>query len=121
MRYIISIIAFCLLILLPQETFSAVSVAVVDKDKTSSYQDMSKAEKKAIRKDLRKKIKAAKKANAPQLEFDNYRVMGVSLSLIGLAGIVVGSVVGIGILNWLGGLVLTAGLVILILYWLDVI
>ncbi len=117
MRYIVSVFAFCLLILVPQDSFSVVAVA---KEK-SSYQEMSKAEKKAFRKDLRKKIKAAKKANAPQLEFENYYVMGISLSLIGLAGIVVGSLVSIGILNWLGGLVLTAGLVILILYWLDVI
>lgn len=117
MRYIVCVLTFCLLLFIPQNSSGVVAVV---KEK-SSYQEMSKAEKKAFRKDLRKKVKAAKKNNTPQLEFENYYVMGISLSLIGLAGIVVGSLVNIGILNWLGGLVLTAGLVILILYWLDVI
>jgi len=50
MRYIVSVFAFCLLILVPQDSFSVVAVA---KEKNNSYQEMSKAEKKAIRKDLR--------------------------------------------------------------------
>ena len=118
MKYIIFVLTFCLMVLIPQESFAVLAPA---KENTPAYEEMTRAEKKAFRKDLRKRIKAAKKSDAPRLEFDNYKTMGIALSLIGLAGVVVGSVLNIGILNWLGGLVLTAGLIILILYWLDVI
>ena len=118
MKYIIFMLTFCLMVLLPQESFAVLAPA---KENTPAYEEMTRAEKKAFRKDLRKRIKAAKKADAPLLEFDSYKTMGIAFTLIGLVGIVVCNLVEIGILAWLGGLVLAAGLVILVLYWLDVI
>jgi len=117
MKYIVLAVTLCLMTLVPQENFAAVAVS---KAKTPTYQEMDKAEKRAFRKDLRKKIKAAKKT-PPKGNFDNYWVMGVSFALIGLVGVVLGSILNLWIIYSLGGLFLTAGLVLMILYWLDVI
>lgn len=118
MKYIIFVLTFCLMVLIPQESFAVLAPAKAD---APAYEEMTRAEKRAFRKDLRKRIKAAKKSDAPSLEFDSYWTMGIAFSLVGLVGIVVGNLVEIGILSWLGGLVLAAGLTIMILSWLEVI
>lgn len=118
MKHVLFVFTLCLLFAIPQNSYGVIAVAP---QKKAELKEMTKAEKKAFRKDLRKKIKAAKKSGALKLRFDDYRTMGVTLSLIGGAGVILGAVLEIGLIYWLGGLVLTAGLVILILYWLDVI
>ena len=117
MKYIVFVMTLCLMVLLPQESSAVVAVA---KENAPTYEEMTRAEKKAFRKDLRKRIKAAKKATPPR-GFDSYYAMGLTFSLVGLAAIIVGWLLNIGIIYSLGGLVLTIGLIILILYWLDVI
>jgi len=122
MKNIFFLIALCTLFALPQNSYSA--VAVTPKKKVE-YKEMTKAEKKAFRKELRQKIrttkKAAKKSDAPKLDFDSYRTMGITLAAVGGAGIILGAILELGLIYWLGGLFLTAGVVILILYWLEVI
>ncbi len=110
-------LTFCLMVLLPQESFAVLAPA---KDNTSVYEEMTRAEKKTFRKDLRKRIKAAKKT-PPRGNFENPWVAGVSLASVGLVGIIVGAVLRLPLIYSLGGLFLTIGLVIMLLYWLDVI
>ena len=117
MKYIFLVLTFCFMVLVPQESFAVVAVA---KENTPKYEEMTKAEKKAFRKDLRKRMKAAKK-NPPKASFESYWAMGISLALVGAIGIVVGAVLRLPLIYSLGGLFLTVGLVIMLLYWLDVI
>lgn len=117
MKYIIFVLTFCLMVLIPQESFAVLAPAKAD---TPAYEEMTRAEKKAFRKNLRKRIKAAKKA-PPKGNFENYWALGISLALVGLIGIVVGAVLRLALIYSLGGLFLTIGLVIMLLYWLDVI
>ncbi len=126
-NYIFLFIALCFCMVMTPDVAQAVIKPAEKKENVrKGYQDMDRAEKKAFRKELRKTLKTAKKerSNNPDrinLDFSNYQAIGISLSILGIAGILVGWLLGIGIFYGLGSLLLTIGLVILILYWLDVI
>jgi len=117
MKYAIFALTFCLMTMIPQESFAVLAPV---KENAPAYKEVTRAEKKAFRKYLRKRIKATKKATPPR-GFDSYYAMGLTFSLVGLAAIIVGWLLNIGIIYSLGGLVLTIGLIILILYWLGVV
>ncbi len=117
MKYMIFVLTFCLMAMLPQESFAVLAPA---KENPTAYEEMTRAEKKTFRKDLRKRIKAAKKT-PPRGNFENAWAAGISLASVGLVGIIVGAVLRLPLIYSLGGLFLTIGLVIMLLYWLDVI
>ncbi len=125
-NYILLFITLCFCAFIMPNMAHAVIKPADKTEEVKSYKDMTKAEKKAVRKQLKEQIKNMKKArkgspDRTHLDFSNYQAIGISLSILGIAGVLLGWLLGIGIFYGLGSLLLTIGIVILVLYWLGVI